>query len=396
MLGANIDSAGWPACGEIDVMENIGKEPGIIHGTVHGPGYSGGNSIGGSFSFPPGTAVADDFHVFAVEWETNRIRWFVDGTNYFNATPGSLPAGAAWVFSAPEFILLNVAVGGNWPGNPDATSTFPQRMEVDYVRVYTRSSEPKLGAELLNNPGIEAGLANWTKYGPNVLVEDISLMPVHTGTKSMKVFGQFTGGANYSGFYQTVPASPGWRYAAEGWALTHTKDPLAGGNSAWVEVTFRDANANVLAFYRSATMTAATPANAWLCLAPTNQHDPSTSAYIGAVTNLVAPAGTASARVQAVFRQPAGYDGGSVFFDDVSLRLLTGSVPPLRIQISRHDTDLLVGFASLAGLVYRVEYHHPSARDWQTLAICVGDGFDLQIADALQGSGRLYRVAGEL
>ena len=320
----------------------------------------------------------------------------LDGTNYFNATPGSLPTGAAWVFDAPEFILLNVAVGGNWPGNPDASSTFPQRMVVDYVRVYARSSQPKLGAEHLKNPGIEAGLANWTKYGPNVLVEDIGLMPVHSDTNSMKVFGQFTGEENYSGFYQTVPASPGWRYAAEGWAFTQSKDRLAGGNSAWVEVTFRDGNANVLALFRSAAMTAATPANAWVRLAPTEQHDPSTSAYIGAVTNLVAPAGTASARFQAVFRQPAGYDGGSVFFDDVSLRLLTGSVPPLRIQISRQDAEFLVGFASLAGLVYRVEYHLPSAEDWRTLATCVGDGYHLHIADAPQETGRLYRVAGEL
>ena len=139
MLGTNIDSAGWPACGEIDAMENIGKEPGKIHGTLHGPGYSGARGIGGPATLPGGAAGADDFHVFAVECEPNDIRWFMDGRQYFQVTPANLPAGARWVFNAPRFLLLNLAVGGNWPGYPDATTVFPQRMVVDYVRFYRKS-----------------------------------------------------------------------------------------------------------------------------------------------------------------------------------------------------------------------------------------------------------------
>ena len=139
MLGTNIDSTGWPACGEIDIMENIGKEPDKIHGTVHGPGYSGGNGIGGSFTLPGDAAMADDFHIFAVECQTNDIRWFLDGRQYFQVTPTNLPAGARWVFSAPKFLLLNLAVGGNWTGSPDASTVFPQRMIVDYVRIYRKS-----------------------------------------------------------------------------------------------------------------------------------------------------------------------------------------------------------------------------------------------------------------
>jgi beta-glucanase (GH16 family) len=139
MLGTNIDSAGWPGCAEIDIMENIGKEPGKIHGTVHGPGYSGGNGIGGPVTLPGGAAMADDFHVFAVECDTNDIRWFLDGRQYFEVTPAKLPSGARWVFNEPKFLLLNLAVGGYWPGYPDATTVFPQRMTVDYVRVYRKS-----------------------------------------------------------------------------------------------------------------------------------------------------------------------------------------------------------------------------------------------------------------
>jgi len=136
MMGTNMDAVGWPTGGEIDIMENIGREPGMVHGTVHGPGYSGGNGIGGSFILPGGKAFADQFHLFAMEWETNRIKWFVDDKLFFSVTPKSLPNGAQWVFTAPQFLLLNLAVGGSWPGKPDATTAFPQRMLVDYVRVY--------------------------------------------------------------------------------------------------------------------------------------------------------------------------------------------------------------------------------------------------------------------
>lgn len=138
MLGADIAAAGWPRCGEVDVMEAIGREPSTVHGTIHGPGYSGGDGIGAAFTLPGGAGFADGFHVFAVEWEPAAIRWYVDGVLYQTRTPAGLPAGRRWVFDHPFFLLLNVAVGGSWPGNPDATTTFPQAMLADYVRVYRR------------------------------------------------------------------------------------------------------------------------------------------------------------------------------------------------------------------------------------------------------------------
>jgi beta-glucanase (GH16 family) len=135
MLGSDIDTAGWPTSGEIDIMENIGREPDIVHGTLHGPGYSGANGIGGPFVLASGS-FADDFHVFAVEWTPNQVRWLVDEREYYKVTPTNLPGGARWVFDHPFFLLLNVAVGGGWPGNPDASTIFPQQMVVDYVRAY--------------------------------------------------------------------------------------------------------------------------------------------------------------------------------------------------------------------------------------------------------------------
>ncbi|MGA9995068.1 MAG: glycoside hydrolase family 16 protein [Pyrinomonadaceae bacterium] len=138
LLGGNIDEAGWPSCGEIDVMENIGREPSLVHGTIHGPGYSGDKGIGSSYSLARNQLFAAGYHTFAVEWETDAIRWYVDGNLYETRTRADLPAGTKWVYDHPFFIILNLAIGGAWPGNPDATTTFPQTMLVDYVRVYQR------------------------------------------------------------------------------------------------------------------------------------------------------------------------------------------------------------------------------------------------------------------
>jgi beta-glucanase (GH16 family) len=144
MLGSDIDSAGWPACGEIDIMENIGREPSIVHGTLHGPGYSGGNGIGAAYTLPGKKRFADDFHTFAVEWEPDVARFYADGILYKTSTPTDLPRGTKWVFDHPFFIILNVAVGGTWPGSPNSTTVFPQTMQVDYVRVYQRSAAARI------------------------------------------------------------------------------------------------------------------------------------------------------------------------------------------------------------------------------------------------------------
>lgn len=132
MLGSDITTAGWPNCGEIDIMEHIGREPYNVYGTVHGPNYSGANGVGNFTTLAQ--PVKDSFHVFAVEWTPTEIRWYMDGQQFHTVTPATVPG--EWVFDHDFFLILNVAVGGYWPGYPDATTVFPQRMTVDYVRVY--------------------------------------------------------------------------------------------------------------------------------------------------------------------------------------------------------------------------------------------------------------------
>ena len=136
MLGDNISVVNWPTCGELDIMESIGSESGTLHGSMHGPGYSGANPLTGSTTLPGGAKLSDDFHVYSMEWGPAVVRFYLDSVLYETRTPADMPQGGVWVYDRPFFIILNVAVGGQWPGIPDGTATFPVKMLVDYVHVY--------------------------------------------------------------------------------------------------------------------------------------------------------------------------------------------------------------------------------------------------------------------
>ncbi len=131
MLGQDIDAAGWPDCGEIDILENFGTDPAAVHGTVHGPGYAGRSGVTGSCD--AGVDLADDFHDYAVRWEPGRISWLLDGHLYHEVAPADLPG--PWVFDHDFYLLLNVAVGGRFSVPPPADLAFPRTMLVDRISV---------------------------------------------------------------------------------------------------------------------------------------------------------------------------------------------------------------------------------------------------------------------
>lgn len=137
MLGNNIETVGWPQCGEIDIMELRGQQPHIVHGTIHGPGYSGGNPVTKNYTLN-NARFDTDFNIFAIEWDENKIDFFVNDYLYQRITPDDVPG--EWVYDQPFFILLNVAVGGNYVGFPLPQTPFPQKMIIDYVRVYKKAS----------------------------------------------------------------------------------------------------------------------------------------------------------------------------------------------------------------------------------------------------------------
>lgn len=136
MLGSSFPTAGWPAAGEIDVMEARGQDPTTVQGSLHGPGYSGGAALTRRHT-PPATRFDDSFHVFGVEWTSDRIDYFVDGERFFVVRRSDVPG--PWVFDRPFFIVINLAVGGTFVGPVGTGTAFPQTLVVDWVRVYSRA-----------------------------------------------------------------------------------------------------------------------------------------------------------------------------------------------------------------------------------------------------------------
>ncbi|MBQ1017377.1 family 16 glycosylhydrolase [Micromonospora sp. D93] len=218
MLGTG---GGWPDAGEIDVMENIGREPNTVYGTVHGPGYSGGGGITGSRTL--GAPLADTFHTYRVDWEPNVITWYVDGVQYHRVDPARL-GGSRWVFDHPFFMILNVAVGGNWPGYPDGSTQFPQQMLVDYVRVSSYTSggggDPAPGTNRIR--GAQSGRC----------IDIPSANPVE--------------GAKLQIWDCNTTAAQSWTFASDGTirAMGKCMDPAWAGTANGTEVNLVSCNGN--------------------------------------------------------------------------------------------------------------------------------------------------------
>ena len=142
MLGSNFPLTPWPASGELDIMENHGSAPNETSSAIHGPGYSGKTPFARGKTLPTGK-YSDDFHVFAIEWDTDAVRFFVDSTVHYTIPKSDVGRYGAWVFDQPFFVILNLAVGGLFDGDPLSDAILPATMLVDYVRVYARSPRAK-------------------------------------------------------------------------------------------------------------------------------------------------------------------------------------------------------------------------------------------------------------
>jgi beta-glucanase (GH16 family) len=136
MLGNDVGQVGWPGCGEIDVVEGRGAQPWRVSAAAHGPGYQGGNALIAGFQTSTSDRLTDEFHVYAVEWDPDELRFFVDERQYHSVRATRLPPQGRWVYDHPFFLLLNLAVGGTFGGPADDTTPFPATLIADHVRVY--------------------------------------------------------------------------------------------------------------------------------------------------------------------------------------------------------------------------------------------------------------------
>src|SRR5258708_20942217 len=154
----------------MDIMETIGTDITNNHGSIHGPGYSGGSDRTATYTLPGGAKFSDAYHTFRIDWSPNQIQWFVDGNLYETRTPADV-SGFQWAFNHPFFMIMNLAVGGTWPASPDGTTVFPQDLRFDYVHVYQLSSEAPFGGTAWAVPGkVEA--ENFDTGGEGVAYHD--------------------------------------------------------------------------------------------------------------------------------------------------------------------------------------------------------------------------------
>ncbi len=282
-------SGAWPP--EIDVMEILGHQTSTVYMTQHFGPTSAPANFGGSFTGPD---FAADFHDFAVEWSPNRIDWFVDGVLRFSTTTN--------VPQEPMYVVLNLAVGGWWPGYPDASTVFPQELLVDWVRVYMRDVP-------LANPSFETlsggAPASWQLFGN----AQSSTTAATTGTRSIRAFGVGGAGPHYAGVFQNLPASPG-----QVWLATANLRHLLGdrlGGSSFVDLKIEWFNRQNQLISADA-VTALNPASP-------------TDTTIPASVQATAPSGTASARIAIVYAQP-GAGSGSVYIDDATFAYISPAV----------------------------------------------------------------------
>ena len=308
-----------------------------------------------------------------------------------------------------------MAVGGNWPGPPDGTTVFPQQMVVDYVRVYTASNAPpeppSTCTNALVNPGFEtSALGPWVGYslgGANALgtyVQSTSdtyynggnpggdNVLTHSGTYVGKMYGDFTGGENFNGCYQDIPADPGSIWTADGWALTHAQDLMQPVNTSWIEVSFRNASDTVLALYRSDVLDSGNVSvSSWMHLPVTNELDISSSLVTNTTSTLTAPAGTTKARYQLVFRQQANHDG-AMYYDDLNL-VLQPVVTPITLDVAVVGGNIEISFPTQSCVSYLVAYKD-SATDpnWTPIETVVGDGTTKSVSYPASNPARFYAV----
>ena len=283
----------WPP--EIDIMELLGHEPTRVHFTNHWGTAAAPLSQTSSFSGPDFSA---GFHTFACEWSPGRIDFFVDGVRRATNVNGGVPA-------VPMYIILNLAVGGLWPGNPNASTQFPQQMVVDWVRAYELIepvSQIANGGFESRGPTGQVPFFGWVRSG-NAFTDAGA---VRTGSASGKLFGNFTGGMNTSWISQDLLVTPGQTMAATGWFQTAASDRIAGANAASMIVEWRTSTNAVLARESVVAADATTPPGEWVRRAVAAE----------------VPAGASRARLLIEFRQPA-MAAGSVLFDDIQFGPIT-------------------------------------------------------------------------
>lgn len=329
-------TAPWPTGGEIDIMENRGSQPGLVSSAYHwGPSWPS-NFIYDQFTGAGLPAnYHDAFHTYAVEWEPDQISYYVDGVHHFTVHESVAP-----VSSTPMSLIINVAVGGDFGGDPDGSTVFPQEMLVDYVRVWDHNPATELGGlsgNLLGNTSFEddgGTLNGWGVFGNDIGNVSASSEYALDGVASTKVYGQFSGGANYSGIVQGIAASEGDRVRAAIDSFLAPGDSLAGtSNRVTLKVEYYNVFGGTFGTSDMIELHEIELADASSIVGTWESH----------AFDSTAPPGTVEARLAVVFSQ-LNDEGGAIYLDNASLQrvFLLGDFDEDG-DVDAADTDAYVG-----------------------------------------------------
>ncbi len=291
--------SGWPTGGEIDIMENVGNNTFFVKGSYH-YNWTPGSPITSNQDYITGEDFAAGLHDYALEWEPNQIRFYVDDNLYHTVDNPIQPD------QKPMSLIINLAVGGNWPGSPDSSTIFPQTFDIEYARYWTRDE-----TELIN-PDFDRsgwGLNGWTVFGDEIGNVSAQTEAALDGTHSLKLYGQFNGSNNFSGAAQGISVLPGQDIVAEASALVRSQDSIFGTDN---EVLMK------LEYYSS--LGAAFGGPEFLGEVPLVIADGTTAEDVWTFHQItdVVPDDAVEARISFVFSQP-GFGGGAVHVDAVSL-----------------------------------------------------------------------------
>jgi beta-glucanase (GH16 family) len=336
-------NASWPAGGEIDIMEARGDLPWRISSAVHW-GWDVASHQYVSQAYESGANFQAGYHIYAAEWEPGTVRFYVDGVQHMTVYEPAV--GIPWT---PKSIVLNLAVGGNYSGNPDWTTPFPAWFDIDYVRVWQRQATPPPPVSLLVDAGFEddnGAMNAWNRFGDSIGNVFSDWGTPLDGERSLKMYGQFSGSENYSGASQNVAIRGGQRFVASCEALTRSEDSIAGtANEALLKVEFySEAGAaygspQFLGESEIVIADAGSPEDTW-----------SRSELTG-----VAPNGAVEARVTLLFRQPASNPGGSVFVDSVAFATTSCNAADLAVPFNE------LTFADIAMFLSAFSFADPVA-----------------------------------
>ncbi len=310
----------WPNQGEIDIMENRGSQPQLTSSAYHYGTFSPYNhqykySEQTTARFGQPVNFHQGYHTFAVDWDKTKLRFYVDDVNYYTLYNSEI-GGFIGNQTAPMQTILNTAVGGDFLGDqqPDASTVWPQKFLIDYVRVFERNDNPLR----LQNGRFEANdgsLAGWTVFGNRLNTNNVSVHneAVADGVASLKLFGQSTGGTNYSGVSQGISVSGGDQVTAAVESFVRSQDSISGtNNSVQLKIEFYNdfggkyGTPAMLGEFVETIVNGSTANNVW------QPHD----------LTATAPAGAVEARVALVFTQ-TGNAAGAVHFDNLSFKNLS-------------------------------------------------------------------------